>query len=229
MSSSDQEDRLEANLRGIRQRMAAASLRAGRNPDQTRLVGVTKTVDIPLARKLFNLGVTDLAESRPQELWRKAAEIPDACWHFIGHMQRNKVEQTLPFIRMFHSVDSLRLLLALEAASAKLQRRLPFLLEFNISAEKNKQGFDPAGLDQLLEPLQSLRWLELRGLMGMAAQEEDVERCRGAFQLLRLRRDRLAQKLGVPLPELSMGMSNDFEVAIEEGSTLVRVGSLLWG
>jgi len=105
---------------------------------------------------------------------------------------------------------------------------VPFLLEFNISAEQSKQGFNPVDLDSLVEPLQKLEWMQLQGLMGMAAFEEDPEKCRGSFRLLRELRDTLSQKLALPLPELSMGMSNDFEIAIEEGSTLVRIGSTLW-
>lgn len=228
MTGDNRENTLKANLEGIRSRMSAASLRAGRKSGETRLVGVTKMVDSTLAGLLFTLGVHDLGESRPQELWHKSAQIPGAHWHFIGHMQRNKVEQSLPHIHLFHSVDSLRLLETLESCARKLDRKVPFLLEFNISAEQSKQGFNPGDLDSLVEPLQKLQWLQPTGLMGMAAFEENPEKCRGSFRLLRELRDKLSQKLGLALPELSMGMSNDFEIAIEEGSTLVRIGSTLW-
>ena len=179
---------------------------------------------------LAELGVRDLGESRPQELWRKAAALPAVRWHLIGHLQRNKIERTLPLVHCIHSVDSLRLLAALEEEAARTGRTVDVLLEVNASREANKQGFAPEDLPGLAPALAALKRVRVTGLMTMAAYEEDPERCRPTFVLLRELRDRLRTAVGSaqPLTELSMGMTNDFEVAVEEGATLVRIGTALF-
>jgi pyridoxal phosphate enzyme (YggS family) len=215
-------DRLAANLAGVEERIAAACRRAGRRRDSVTLVAVTKTVEVEVAALLVELGVRDLGESRPQELWRKAAALPDGVrWHLIGHLQRNKIERTVPLAHRIHSVDSLRLLEALEAAEA--ERPIEALLEVNCSGEASKQGFAPEALGAVVPAIERLRRVRVVGLMTMAAFEEDPRRCRPAFALLRRLRE---QTPG--LRELSMGMSNDFEVAIEEGATMVRLGRVLF-
>jgi pyridoxal phosphate enzyme (YggS family) len=195
------------------------------------LVAVTKTVPVAIAALLPEMGVFDLGENRPQELWSKAASLPATVrWHLIGHLQRNKVERTLPLLHRMHSVDSLRLLTALDAEAAKQQRSLEVLLEVNASGEASKGGFAPAEVPGLAASILPLQQVRIVGLMTMAAPEEDPERCRPTFVLLRKLRDELAEKLPSPhaLQHLSMGMSNDFEIAIEEGATLVRLGSVLF-
>jgi pyridoxal phosphate enzyme (YggS family) len=181
---------------------------------------------LPEALEMFDLG-----ESRPQELWHKAAVLPAAVrWHLVGHLQRNKIERTLPLIHLLHSADSLRLLTALDEAAAGRSQPLPVLLEVNASRELAKHGFAPEELPALLPQLATLQHVAIRGLMTMAAFEDDPERCRPTFAMVRELRDRLRGDLGPPhwLDELSMGMTNDFEVAIEEGATLVRIGSALF-
>jgi pyridoxal phosphate enzyme (YggS family) len=224
---------LAARLAAVEARLQAACDRAGRRRSEVTLVAVTKTVSVEVAAQLPALGVADLGESRPQELWRKAAAVPDARWHLIGHLQRNKVERTLPLVRRIHSMDSLRLLAALEEACAAGRAGpapLPVLLEVNASGEAAKHGFTPQEVPGLAAALTALRHLRVEGLMTMAAYEEDPQRCRPTFALLRELRDRLQGLLGPghPLPQLSMGMSNDFEVAVEEGATLVRLGTVLF-
>jgi pyridoxal phosphate enzyme (YggS family) len=228
--SADLHGLLSERLRAVRQRVAAACARGGRAPDEVTLVAVTKTVPGGVAAALPGLGVRDLGESRPQELWRKAAAVPGAAWHLIGHLQRNKVERTLPLVRMIHSVDSLRLLTALEQEAERLSRVFPVLLEVNASRESSKHGFAPEEVPALLPRIQQLRFIHVRGLMTMAAPEDDPERCRPTFAALRQLRDRLRRETGPPheFQHLSMGMSNDFEVAIEEGATLVRLGTVLF-
>jgi pyridoxal phosphate enzyme (YggS family) len=196
------------------------------------LVCVTKTVSIEVARQLASLGVLDLGENRPQELWHKAAALPDVRWHLVGHLQRNKLERTLPLIHRLHSVDSLRLLAAIEKASVSdthRQQPLPVLLEVNASGEPTKGGFSPREILGLAPHLTGLQHVCVDGLMTMAAFEEDPEKCRPTFALLRRLRDQLQSELGPghPLTQLSMGMSNDFEIAVEEGATLVRLGTVL--
>jgi pyridoxal phosphate enzyme (YggS family) len=179
---------------------------------------------------MAELGVPDLGENRPQELWRKAEELKDRPirWHMIGHLQRNKVERTLPLTHLIHGIDSPRLLESV--ASEVLKRGLTprVLFQVNISQEEQKHGFDPKELITLNPTLPSV---EIVGLMGMAALTDDAEQSRPAFRELRQLRDRLRTEWGEagrPLTHLSMGMSGDFEVAVEEGATLVRVGTTLF-
>jgi pyridoxal phosphate enzyme (YggS family) len=222
---------LASRLEAVEQRLRAACRRAGRQRSEVTLVAVTKTVSPAVAAELHRLGVVHLGESRPQELWRKAAELPSSVhWHLIGHLQRNKIERTLPLVALIHSADSLRLLTALDEEAARSQRPVPVLLEVNASGEAAKHGFAPEALPQLVGPIRALRHLHVRGLMAMAALAEDPEQCRPTFAALRGLRNRLQKELGPPhtLEHLSMGMSNDFEVAVEEGATLVRLGTVLF-
>jgi pyridoxal phosphate enzyme (YggS family) len=221
---------LLARLDAVRERIAAACARAGRSPDDVRLVAVTKTVPVEVAAVITELGVRNLGESRPQELWRKAAALPGASWHLIGHLQRNKVERTVPLVRMIHSADSLRLLSALDQEAGRQGRALDVLLEVNASREVNKHGFAPEEVPALAEEINKLHNVRVRGLMTMAAYDEDPEKSRPTFALVRQLRDRLRGEVAPAhlLDHLSMGMSNDFEVAVEEGATLVRLGTVLF-
>jgi pyridoxal phosphate enzyme (YggS family) len=231
MNDSEIRSCLAERLKAVEARLQAACRRSGRARDEVTLVAVTKTVPPAVAVVLRQLGVLDLGESRPQELWRKAAAMPDAVrWHLVGHLQRNKVERTLPLVHLLHSVDSNRLLTALEEVAAQRDLSVDVLLEINASREPNKHGFAPEAVPGLLPQLEALRCVRVRGLMTMAAFEEDPERCRATFATVRAVRDRLAGKLGPPhrLEHLSMGMSNDYEVAVEEGATLVRIGTALF-
>ena len=225
------ERRLADRLGEVQERLAAACRRSGRGRDEVTLVAVTKTVSAAWAAKLPELGVYDLGESRPQELWRKAAAVPGSVrWHLVGHLQRNKVERTLPLVHLVHSVDSIRLLEALDAAAAKLHVPANALLEVNTSGERAKHGFALAEMPDLLPQLAPLNHARVLGLMTMAALSEEREDSRPAFATLRELRDRLRGAVPPPhdLRELSMGMSNDFETAVEEGATLVRIGTALF-
>jgi pyridoxal phosphate enzyme (YggS family) len=222
---------LAGRLNAVEERIQAACRRAGRPRGDVTLVAVTKTVSADVASLLPALGVVHLGESRPQELWRKAAALPASVhWHLIGHLQRNKIERTLPLVRLIHSADSPRLLTALEQEAARQGLTVPVLLEVNAGREASKGGFSPEEVPGLVPQLAALRHVHVRGLMTMAAFAEDPERCRPTFAALRALRDQLRGQLGPPhaLEHLSMGMSNDFEVAVEEGATLVRVGTALF-
>jgi pyridoxal phosphate enzyme (YggS family) len=227
---AENRQRIAENLAAAEERLTAACDRAGRTRDAVALIAVTKTISSDAAAFLPELGVRDLGESRPQELWSKAAAVSGVRWHLIGHLQRNKIERTLPLVQRIHSVDSLRLLHALESAAEKLAtiKPLPVLLEFNVSGEASKHGFAPADVEELATALAKLEHLQVDGLMTMAAYEDDPERTRPTFAALRTVRDRLSAQLGRPLPQLSMGMSNDYEIAIEEGATMVRLGTVLF-
>ncbi len=222
---------LSKRLAAVEGRLRAACLRAGRPRDDVTLVAVTKTATVEAAAVLAELGVRDLGENRPQELRRKAAALPPPVrWHLIGHLQRNKIADTLSLVRLIHSADSLRLLAALEEEAARQERTVDVLLQSNASREARKQGFAPEEVPGLAPALLGLKRVRVTGLMTMAAYEDDPERCRPTFVRLRKLRDRLRAAVGPahPLTELSMGMSNDYEVAVEEGSTLVRIGTALF-
>ena len=228
MTAADAKALLAKRLDHVEQRLRAACQRAGRQRSEVTLVVVTKTVAPDVAALLPELGIFDLGESRPQQLWRKAAVLPKTvCWHLIGHLQRNKIEPTLPLVSLIHSVDSIRLIEALEIEARKREQTLPVLLEINASREVNKHGFAPEEVPALLPHLTKLRHVRIDGLMAMAAFEEDPQRCRRTFAEVRELRDRFRGELGPPhrLEHLSMGMSNDYEVAVEEGATIARIGS----
>jgi pyridoxal phosphate enzyme (YggS family) len=221
---------LQDRLASVEERLQAACARAGRQRREVTLVAVTKTVSPQVAACLVELGVRHLGENRPQELWRKASHLPpEVHWHLVGHLQRNKMERTLPLVQLIHSVDSLRLLEALDQEAGRQKRPIPVLLEVNASCEESKHGFRPEQIPALTPHLLRLANLKVCGLMTMAALEEDPERCRPTFALVFQLRDRLRTELGPAfnLEHLSMGMSNDFEVAVEEGATLVRLGTVL--
>jgi pyridoxal phosphate enzyme (YggS family) len=225
------------NLRRVRERIVRAAESAGRSANEITLVGVTKYVGTSEAMELAAAGCIDLGESRPQELWKKAAEAAAARvgssvavrWHLVGHLQRNKVRRTLPLVSLIHSIDSERLLAAInEVCSEAGDNRPPadVLLEVNASGEAAKHGLAPSAVEPLLVAAPRYPHVAIRGLMTMAALGVAARN----FAMLRHLRDRLRANApsGVTLNELSMGMSSDFEVAIREGATIVRIGSLLW-
>ena len=225
-------DQLRENLARIREQIAAAAARSGRLSGDIKLIGVTKYVSAEVARNLVEAGLLDLGESRPQELWSKAeslAELP-IRWHLIGHLQRNKIRRSLPLVNLFHSVDSLRLLQALSAETGLLKQPVSVLLEVNVSGDAAKHGFRPDDIEPLLPQIAALPNLAVQGLMTMAALEGGPSRARRDFAALRELSQQLVSRCppGVCLQELSMGMSGDFEVAIEEGATMIRVGSALF-
>ena len=220
------------NLARVRERIAIAAERAGRLPDDVTLVAVSKYVGIPETVALWEAGCVQLGESRPQQLWDKAAapELSQVKWHLIGHLQRNKIRRTLPVVQLIHSVDSLRLLEAINDNAAEIGCLAQVLLEVNCSGDAAKHGLTADGAKQLLPELESLQNVQVRGLMTMAALEGDETIAARNFADLRNLRDELRTEChaNVVLDELSMGMSHDFEIAIREGATLVRIGSLLF-
>jgi pyridoxal phosphate enzyme (YggS family) len=223
--------RLRERILEVEGRIVVACARSGRARADVTLVAVTKTISIEIARALLPLGISHLGESRPQELWKKAEAIPNGChWHLIGHLQRNKVERTLKINPFIHSVDNLPVVMAIDKEAARQGKDVDVLLEVNASGEQNKHGFAPNELTSVLEELPSLRRVRVHGLMTMAAFEEDTERSRPTFAKLRDLSERHKDRVPPPhrLTELSMGMTNDFEVAIEEGATLVRIGTALF-
>jgi pyridoxal phosphate enzyme (YggS family) len=220
------------NLARVQHRIAEAAQRAGRAPTCVQLIAVTKYVDAALAAHLVEAGCVTLGESRPQQLWEKAAapQLAGVQWHLIGRLQRNKIRRTLPLAQLIHSVDSERLLEAINEHAAELSLTPQVLLEVNCSGEANKQGFSVEEVCRLTPGLARFDRLRVAGLMTMASLEGDDSDARRAFATLRELKGKLASKAppGVELRELSMGMSGDFEAAIAEGATMVRIGSSLF-
>lgn len=228
-------DRIRANLAAIGERIAATCDRAGRDPSSVRLVAVTKYVDVATTRAVHEAGCHDLAESRPQALWTKAAGLadlqPPPCWHLVGHLQRNKIRKTLPVLGLLHSLDSLRLLEALETEAAAAGLSCRALVEVNLTTDPGRTGATAADAARIVAAAAALSHVDVAGLMGMASVPDgDASAARREFAQLRELRDSLrATVAGAgPLGELSMGMSGDFEEAILEGATLVRIGSALF-
>ena len=215
---------IEANLEQVRRRIAQTCLRAGRAPEQITIVAVTKGVSPEAIRAALNAGVRHFGESRIQEAQRKREQLPGLeprpVWHFLGHLQTNKVGAALRLFDIIHSVDSLKLA---EALNQRAQSKIPVLLEVNLAGEATKSGFLSNQVEVAFQKIHSLPELEVKGLMTVAPQTDDPEEARPFFRQVR----QLAMTLG--LSELSMGMSDDFEVAIEEGATIVRLGRVIFG
>lgn len=225
---SDDRTILSHRISETTERIAAACRRAGREPGEVTLVGVSKFVPTEIVAIAAELGLRDLGESRPQELWKKADAIPGVRWHVIGHLQRNKLDRTLPLAHLIHSVDSRRLLDAIHAFGIARGNPVPVLLEVNCSREPAKGGFAPEEILALGDAFPQLAGVRVDGLMTMAAFHDDPADCRPTFAELRELRNALRTATGLPLPHLSMGMSHDFVIAVEEGATFVRIGSSLF-
>ena len=223
---------IATRLGAVRARIAAACERAGRDPAEVTIVGVTKTHPVEAVEEALAAGQFDLGENRAQELVPKAEQAAEMGlaprWHFIGGLQRNKVRQVLPHIAVLHSLDSVRLAGEIEKRAEQGRAPdpdvpLPCYLEVNVGGEASKQGVDPGGVGELLSGIADLRHVEVAGLMTVAPQVDDPEQVRPVFREL----SELAEAHG--LAELSMGMTEDYEVAIEEGATVVRLGRVIFG
>ena len=221
---------LSARLTEVRSRIAAAAARAGRDPAGVRIVAVTKGHPLAAAREAWAAGLADLGENRVQEALAKmdAWQEPPVRWHLIGHLQRNKVKQAVGRFTLVHSLDSVRLADALEEVAAARGLVQEVLVEVNVAGEAQKSGCPPGEVQALVERAAALPHLRLKGLMTMAPLTDDAAVQRRTFAGLRELGLRLAVD-GLRLPELSMGMTNDFEAAVEEGATMVRLGTALFG
>lgn len=225
-------DRLVDNLQRVQAAITEAAQRAGRDPRDVRIVAVTKGVDRRSIALAYEAGLRLFGENRVQEAKQKflsAPLPPDAELHLIGHLQTNKVRDAVTLFSMIHSVDRPGLVTALAKRLNDRTHRLPILIQVNVSGEPQKHGCSVDELFTLAETILQYPTIELRGLMTIAPLTDDRLSIRRVFRRLRELRDELALRIGRELPELSMGMSNDFEIAVEEGATLVRIGRALFG
>lgn len=224
---------LKARLESIHERIAAACRRAGRDPAEVTLIAVSKTVAPNLIREAIECGVRVLGENRVQEAAAKIAELSEqnVQWHLIGHLQSNKARRAVELFDAIHSIDSLKLAERINQTAGEFGKRIPVFLEVNLAEEESKSGISPKDLFPLIERTGKLSHLELRGLMAVPPFLDDPDEVRPFFKQLRELRDE-ARRSGIAgdeFTELSMGMSNDFEVAIEEGATFVRIGTAIFG
>lgn len=221
---------LSKRLAAVRLSIAAAAARSGRSPDDVELVAVSKAHPPEALQEAIAEGQCLFGESRIQEARAKIPLLPGrARWHFIGHLQKNKIRQALPLFERFHGIDSMEVACDLDRISAEAGARPRILLEVNVAGESTKFGFAPDALEGVFEELLGLERVFIDGLMCLPPPVRRPEEARKYFVALRTLRDRLQTRFATPLPELSMGMSEDFAVAIEEGATMVRVGSAIFG
>jgi pyridoxal phosphate enzyme (YggS family) len=231
-------------IKAVQARIDAACRRAGRSPDDVTLIAVTKMQPVEAVLEAMSAGLTHFGENRIEEAAGKTAAVRAVdsrpiTWHMIGHVQSRKARLVAPVCDVVHSVDSLRLAHRLAEACVSIGKQMPIFLEINISGEESKEGLPAHGwsddrqlrqtLWQTARDIAALPGLEIRGLMTMAPFYDEAEQTRPIFRDLYLLRDALRAELGLSLPHLSMGMTNDFEVAIEEGATMVRVGRAIFG
>jgi pyridoxal phosphate enzyme (YggS family) len=218
------------NLERVREQIMQAATKAGRAVDDIDLVAISKTHDAERVRAAYEAGQTLFGESRVQEARAKIPELPSSLrWHFVGHLQKNKIRQALPLFELFHSVDSLGLAQEMNRVAEDAGMHPRVLLEVNVSGEGSKFGFSPDKLRADMESLLGVSRLTIEGLMTIPPLAPEAEGSRRYFAQLRELRDALEKEFDVKLPQLSMGMTNDFPVAVEEGATLVRVGTAIFG
>jgi len=220
---------IKENIRKVDERIAHAAHRAGRGVDEISVVAVVKTVPVEKIEEAIAYGIKIIGENRVQEAKQKFTCIGSkADWHMVGHLQTNKVKDALKIFSLIHSLDSLRLAEELEK---RAEKPIDCLIEVNTSKEKTKFGITPESLSDFFESIRNFKNVNVRGLMtiGPGWATSDPEASRPCFRLLHDLRDRLARESHIPLPILSMGMTSDFEIAIEEGASMIRVGTALFG
>ena len=227
-------EQLRQNLATIRERIDQACLQAGRDPQEVRLLPVSKTHPAEYLRLAYTAGCRMLGENKIQEAyqkWQELEDLKDLEWSVIGHLQTNKAKYVARFASEFHALDSLRLAQALDQRLTIENRYLDVLVQINTSGEESKYGIEPEQAPELIAELAQFTRLRVRGLMTLAMNSEDREAVRGCFVKLRELRDNLQANApaGMQLTELSMGMSSDFEIAIAEGATIVRIGQAIFG
>lgn len=220
------------NVARVCERITAAARRAGRNPEEITLMGVSKTFPVERIREAYAAGLRVFGENRVQEFAEKSgplSDLADAKWHLIGHLQSNKIRQALPLFEMIHGVDSVDLLDDIQRIAGDLGLFPRVLLQVNVAGESSKFGFKPDRLMSEVERVTRADRVQVEGLMTIPPLASNPENSRKYFVQLRQLRDRLEKEFRFPLPQLSMGMSGDYRIAVEEGATLVRVGTAIFG
>jgi len=219
---------LAENYRKVKTDLENAAHKAGRSPEEIRLIAVTKSASVEDIKQAAELGVMDFGANRVQEEADKVKSLPGVNWHFIGHLQRNKVKYVMPVYSTIQTLDRLSLAREVQRCAERFECEITVLVQVNVSGEESKFGLSPEELGPFLEQAAAFDRLKIKGLMTMAPFVDDPEEARPYFRRLRELRDQNAAG-GLELPELSMGMTNDYTVAVEEGATMVRIGGALFG
>ncbi|HHX51754.1 MAG TPA: YggS family pyridoxal phosphate-dependent enzyme [Clostridia bacterium] len=223
---------IAADLAGIRQRIRQAAEKVGQDPASIQLVAVTKNIEIPLIEEACARGLTDLGENRVQELVKKYEVMGDkARWHLIGHLQTNKVKYIVDKVCLVHSLDRMNLAREINKRAGSLGRKLPVLVQVNVAEEESKFGLKVTEVLPFIREVKDLEWISIQGLMTMAPFVDDPEKVRPVFRCLKELQEEIASNdfPGVEMRYLSMGMTNDFDVAIEEGANMIRIGTGIFG
>ena len=222
---------IKNNIKIVKEKIANTAIKAGRNPEDILLVAVTKTRTVDEIRQAIEAGITDVGENKVQELIQKQPQIPDVNWHLIGHLQTNKINKVLPIVKMIQSVDSLKLAEAISKRCVRDETTIDILVEVNTSREASKFGITPENAVKIVEQMANLPNIKILGLMTIGEFLPNPEKVRPCFIELRKIKNQIAElKLpNVEMRHLSMGMTNDYEVAIEEGATIVRIGTAIFG
>jgi pyridoxal phosphate enzyme (YggS family) len=220
------------NVRKIKQKIREVCLKTGRNPEDVTIVAVTKTVPVERIIEVVKAGIYDIGENKVQELLEKRKSIDNVRWHFVGHLQTNKVKYIVDFVHLIHSVDSFKLALEIDKRAKRINRVVDVLIEVNTSGELTKYGVKPEEALNLVRQIsENCEYVRVKGLMTVAAYLPNPEDVRPMFRTLRELRDEISKfnLRNVEMRHLSMGMSNDYEVAVEEGATIVRIGTAIFG
>ncbi|MGI6553242.1 MAG: YggS family pyridoxal phosphate-dependent enzyme [Bacillota bacterium] len=223
---------IAAALAEIRRRIERAAAKAGRDPASIQLVAVTKNVEIPLIEEACAQGLTDLGENRVQELVKKYEVLGDVVrWHLIGHLQTNKVKYIVDKVALVHSLDRMSLAKEINKRAGSVGRKLPVLVQVNVAEEESKFGLKVEEVLPFIREVKDMEWISIQGLMTMAPLVDDLEKVRPVFRSLKELQEEISSHdlPGVEMRYLSMGMTNDFEVAIEEGANIIRIGTAIFG
>jgi pyridoxal phosphate enzyme (YggS family) len=223
-------DPIFPRVEAVRSRVTEAVKKSGRDPGVVTIVAVTKTFPVEVVRRVIAAGIEDIGENRVQEMVTKAAGVSEPCrWHLIGPLQRNKAGKAAGIAHLIHAVDGVPIAQTLDRIAVERDVPVRVLLEVNTSGEATKHGVEPSDAPALADTLAALPGIDWQGLMTIGPTGGDLDAARDCFQALRRLAEDLRRRSGLALPELSMGMSDDFEVAIEEGATMVRVGRIITG
>ncbi|MCS6905994.1 MAG: YggS family pyridoxal phosphate-dependent enzyme [Bacteroidia bacterium] len=226
-------EQIKANITALENQIRAIAQSVNRDPNEILIIAVSKTHPIEAVQYAYQAGITIFGENRVQELVAKASQLPQAQWHLIGHLQTNKVKQVLPYVKLVHSLDSLRLAETISKHSLALNKITECLVQVNISYEEQKSGIAPEKAEDLLKSIENLPNLKVIGLMGIATHTEDSEKIRQEFRLLKQLFEKFQRvytnSSAIQMQHLSMGMSHDFAIAIQEGATMLRIGSAIFG
>jgi pyridoxal phosphate enzyme (YggS family) len=223
-------DPIIARVEAVRARVGEAAKKSGRDPGAVTIVAVTKTFPVDVVRRVIAAGIEDIGENRVQEMVTKAVALSELCrWHLVGPLQRNKAGKAAGIAHLIHAVDGVPIAQTLDRIGRERDAPVRVLLEVNTSGEATKHGVEPSGAAALADTLAALPGIDWQGLMTIGPAGGDLDAARDCFRALRGLAEGLRRRSGLGLPELSMGMSDDFEVAIEEGATIIRVGRVITG